>query len=84
MGDQAEPVEQIDKQGFEPTSTVEQRRFSAPQMEWDASRYVQSILCLQFLTPRQCSTSNGFETRSSELSLTNLRIQPGHLVVSGT
>ncbi|KAF7506524.1 hypothetical protein GJ744_011670 [Endocarpon pusillum] len=38
MGDQPEPVEQIDKQDFEPTSTVEQRRFTAPQMEWDASR----------------------------------------------
>jgi hypothetical protein len=49
MGDQPEPVEQIDNQDFEPTPTTEQRRFSAPRMEWDALRYVNSPLCCQFL-----------------------------------
>jgi glycogenin glucosyltransferase len=36
-----EPVEQaeaIDQGIIEPAPTVEQRRFSAPQMEWDATR----------------------------------------------
>ena len=31
-------METIQKGEFEPTSTVEQRRFSAPMMEWDASK----------------------------------------------
>ncbi len=48
MGDQPEPVEQMYKQDFEPTSTAEQRRFSAPQMEWDASRYVQLFYVSNF------------------------------------
>lgn len=38
MGDQAEPLEQMHSEDFEPTPTAEQRRFSAPHMEWDASR----------------------------------------------
>lgn len=32
MGDQQDPIQQMDQQDFE------QRHFSAPQMEWDASR----------------------------------------------
>ncbi len=58
MGDQPEMVEQMDKQDFEPISTAEQRRFFAPQMEWDASRYVQLFSSLQLLTVKQRSTSN--------------------------
>ncbi|KAF2742753.1 glycosyltransferase family 8 protein [Sporormia fimetaria CBS 119925] len=33
-----EPSENIDHGVVEPVSTVQQRRFSAPQMEWDATR----------------------------------------------
>lgn len=46
MGDQPERIEEMVKQDFQPTSTVEQRRFSAPQIEWDASRYAYSIICV--------------------------------------
>lgn len=34
-----EAVENIDQGIVEPTPTVEQRKFSAPNMEWDATRY---------------------------------------------
>lgn len=33
-----EPAEMIDQGIVEPTPTVEQRRFSAPHMEWDATK----------------------------------------------
>jgi glycogenin glucosyltransferase len=33
-----ETAENIDQGVTEPTPTVEQRRFSAPQMEWDATQ----------------------------------------------
>lgn len=33
-----EPAENIAQGLHEPTPTVQQRRFSAPQMEWDATR----------------------------------------------
>jgi glycogenin len=74
MGDQPEPVEQMDKEEFEPTPTAEQRRFSAPHMEWDASRYVQCSMLIQSLISVQCSTSDRFETRSLQFPITNLRI----------
>jgi len=48
MGDPPEPIQQMDQQYFEPTPTAEQRRFYAPQMEWDASRYVGSAKILIF------------------------------------
>jgi glycogenin len=38
MGDQLEPIEKVTKEDFEPTPTVQQRKFSAPQAEWDPSR----------------------------------------------
>lgn len=37
-----EPAENIDMGIIAPVPTVEQRRFSAPQMEWDATRYVEA------------------------------------------
>lgn len=33
-----EQIEQLEQGLIEPTPTVEQRKFSAPQMEWDATR----------------------------------------------
>jgi glycogenin glucosyltransferase len=41
-----EAAENIEHGVTEPTPTVEQRRFSAPQMEWDATRYVGLILMI--------------------------------------
>ena len=38
IADQPGMVETIQRGEYEPTPTVEQRRFSAPMMEWDASR----------------------------------------------
>jgi glycogenin glucosyltransferase len=38
MTEPGEPAENIDQGRVEPTPTVEQRRFSAPHMEWDATR----------------------------------------------
>lgn len=38
LTDSANRAEEIVQGNFEPTSTVEQRRFSAPQNEWDATR----------------------------------------------
>jgi glycogenin len=38
MGDQPERVEEIQQVDFTPTPTVEQRRFSAPQSDWDPAR----------------------------------------------
>lgn len=38
MTEPGEPAENIDHGYTEPTPTVEQRRFSAPHMEWDATR----------------------------------------------
>ncbi|KAK4638503.1 Glycogenin-1 [Fulvia fulva] len=38
MTEPGEPAENISQGHREPTPTVEQRRFSAPQMEWDATR----------------------------------------------
>jgi hypothetical protein len=52
MGDQPEPEEQMAQHDFEPTPTAEQRRFSAPQMEWDASRSIQLLPCKHILTLR--------------------------------
>ncbi|GAM90274.1 hypothetical protein ANO11243_083160 [Dothideomycetidae sp. 11243] len=36
--DAADPAEEVVHENVEPTPTVEQRRFSAPQYEWDATR----------------------------------------------
>ena len=44
MGDAASPATNVVKEDFEPTPTVEQRRFSAPYAEWDPSRCVQNVL----------------------------------------
>lgn len=38
MTEPGEPAENIDHGYVQPTPTVEQRRFSAPHMEWDATR----------------------------------------------
>lgn len=38
MTEPGEPAENIDQGHTEPTPTTEQRRFSAPHMEWDATR----------------------------------------------
>ncbi|KAF2729183.1 nucleotide-diphospho-sugar transferase [Polyplosphaeria fusca] len=38
LSEPGEPVENIDQGILEPTPTVEQRKFSAPHMEWDATR----------------------------------------------
>ncbi|GAB7366686.1 hypothetical protein MBLNU230_g0644t1 [Neophaeotheca triangularis] len=38
LTDLSEPVEQLEQGLIEPTPTVEQRKFSAPQVEWDATR----------------------------------------------
>jgi glycogenin glucosyltransferase len=38
MTERGEPAEEIEQGHVEPTPTVEQRRFSAPHMEWDATR----------------------------------------------
>jgi hypothetical protein len=38
MGDQPERVEEIQQADFTPVPTVEQRRFSAPQSDWDPAR----------------------------------------------
>lgn len=50
-----EPIpepEAIEQGRVEPTTTTEQRRFSAPHMEWDATQYVQlfNSLSAQLLT----------------------------------
>ncbi|KAF2477057.1 nucleotide-diphospho-sugar transferase [Lindgomyces ingoldianus] len=39
FSDPGDLAENIDQGVVEPTPTVEQRRFSAPQMEWDATRF---------------------------------------------
>lgn len=38
MGDQPDTAEQVHQEAFEPAPTVEQRRFSAPHVEWDPAR----------------------------------------------
>ena len=38
LSDPGEPAENIDQGVVEPTPTVEQRKFSAPEMEWDATK----------------------------------------------
>ena len=38
MGDQPDTNEQVHQESFEPTPTVEQRRFSAPHVEWDPAK----------------------------------------------
>jgi hypothetical protein len=38
MGDKPEVVEEIQHKDFKPTPTVVQRRFSAPQSDWDPAR----------------------------------------------
>ena len=38
MGDQPDAVEEVHKEDFTPTPTVQQRRFSAPHADWDPSR----------------------------------------------
>lgn len=39
MTDPGEVAENIDQGVLEPTPTVEQRKFSAPEMEWDATKF---------------------------------------------
>ncbi|KAF2628176.1 glycosyltransferase family 8 protein [Macroventuria anomochaeta] len=39
MTDTSEIAEDIDQGLVEPTSTVQQRKFSAPEMEWDATKF---------------------------------------------
>ena len=43
-----EPAENIDRGLVEPTPTVQQRKFSAPVMQWDATKYI-SIYVIFFL-----------------------------------
>ena len=38
ISDQPERVEEIQQGDFTPTTTMEQRRFSAPQSDWDPAR----------------------------------------------
>ncbi|KAK3068387.1 hypothetical protein LTS18_000684, partial [Coniosporium uncinatum] len=38
LSDEPEPAEQFDQGLIEPTPTAQQRRFSAPHMDWDATR----------------------------------------------
>ena len=38
MGDQPDTSEQVHQQAFQPIPTVEQRKFSAPHVEWDPAR----------------------------------------------
>jgi glycogenin len=38
MGDQPDTTEQVHQEAFDPVPTVEQRRFSAPHVEWDPAR----------------------------------------------
>jgi glycogenin glucosyltransferase len=42
-----EPAENIDQGVVEPTPTSEQRKFSAPVMEWDATRYVKCAATME-------------------------------------
>lgn len=44
LADQPELIETLQKGDYEPTPTVEQRRFSAPMADWDASRLVCTAL----------------------------------------
>jgi len=39
LGDQPSPAAQVQKEDFVPTPTVEQRRFSAPHVEWEPTKY---------------------------------------------
>lgn len=39
LSEPGEAVENIDQGVVEPTPTIEQRKFSAPQMQWDATRF---------------------------------------------
>jgi glycogenin glucosyltransferase len=43
MADLGEEAENIDQGHVQPTPTVQQRKFSAPEMEWDATRYDASL-----------------------------------------
>jgi glycogenin glucosyltransferase len=38
LSEPGEAVENIDQGVVEPTPTLEQRKFTAPQMQWDATR----------------------------------------------
>ncbi|KAF2202383.1 nucleotide-diphospho-sugar transferase [Delitschia confertaspora ATCC 74209] len=39
FSDPGEPAENIDQGSLEPTPSVQQRKFSAPEMEWDATKF---------------------------------------------
>lgn len=39
MGDAPTPAEQVIQEDFKPTPTAQQRRFSAPHVEWEPARY---------------------------------------------
>lgn len=63
MGDPPERVEEIQQEDFKPTPTVEQRRFSAPQSEWDPARWatVSAPVCPILLT---CEAHHRLSIRS--------------------
>lgn len=42
LGDAPSPAQQVAQEDFKPTPTVEQRRFSAPHVEWEPARYVHA------------------------------------------
>lgn len=44
MSEAGEESENIGQGVTEPTPTIEQRRFSAPSMEWDATRLLGTLL----------------------------------------
>lgn len=74
LSEPGEVAENIDQGVVEPTPTAEQRKFSAPEMEWDATKYVELVALMGTQLIRQIRTSHRVETRSRQFPYPDLRV----------
>jgi glycogenin len=72
MGDAPSPAERTTDADFTPTPTVQQRKFSAPEVDWHPARSVLHTFISSVTNETQRATADTIEARGLQLSFSDL------------